>query len=309
MGILLLLYASLFVFTLCMEWVGIREPGMRAVVNLSTLALGVLSVLLYRRVRADEGKERGGRPEQAASPEESGDQIQPEDGAPRGGTGRAGGSEEAGVQIHAGAGAPEAFEGCEGEPEECGIQIQTEAGAQGAGAGRADAGGCGLQPGCAEISEACGFCAGAVLPENCSLRPNGEIVSDSFEIVPESGETVSGKCETASESRCHCQADEVAEGAAGCEDDAGDPRTQEAKEQEWIIDRAAYLILAHEKGLTRRETEIAFLAVNGYSNQRLAEELYISVATVKKHLTHIYEKTGANGRRALRETIKNYCNH
>lgn len=81
------------------------------------------------------------------------------------------------------------------------------------------------------------------------------------------------------------------------------PKANGGSGEEPVIDKDAYLAFAHEKELTRRETEIGFLAVNGYSNQRIAEELYISEATVKKHLTHIYEKTGENGRKALKRAV------
>ena len=67
--------------------------------------------------------------------------------------------------------------------------------------------------------------------------------------------------------------------------------------------KEAYLLLAREKGLTRRETEIGLLVVNGYSNRRIAEELYISEFTVKKHLTNIYEKTGTSGRKELKQKL------
>lgn len=68
-----------------------------------------------------------------------------------------------------------------------------------------------------------------------------------------------------------------------------------------VFDREIYLAFAKEKMLTRRETEVGLLAANGYSNQRIAEELFISETTVKKHLTHIYEKTGVSGRKELKE--------
>lgn len=79
-----------------------------------------------------------------------------------------------------------------------------------------------------------------------------------------------------------------------------EPEGPKGEESAAPVDKDAYLTFAREKALTRRETELAFLAVNGYSNQRIAQELYISEATVKKHLTHIYEKTGANGRKELK---------
>lgn len=150
--LLLLLYAALFVFTLAVEWIGIRDPGMRALVNVSTLALvafgGAACFFLYRKTLSTDEKREGGQ----------------------------------------------------------------------------------------------------------AVEPGGK------------------------------------------EQD----KQRKKEESEPPVDRDAYLAFAREKGLTRRETELAFLVVNGYSNQRIAQELYISEATVKKHLTHIYEKTGANGRKELK---------
>lgn len=78
---------------------------------------------------------------------------------------------------------------------------------------------------------------------------------------------------------------------------------EEKREEEHVIDKETYLAFARSHELTRRETEIGLLVVHGYSNQKIAEELYISEATVKKHLTHIYEKTGAGGRKELKQAI------
>lgn len=52
-------------------------------------------------------------------------------------------------------------------------------------------------------------------------------------------------------------------------------------------------------GDVNRETELAILAYRGYSNREIAEECYISEATVKKHMTHIFEKLGISGREEL----------
>lgn len=54
-----------------------------------------------------------------------------------------------------------------------------------------------------------------------------------------------------------------------------------------------------KSGLTNRETELAILAYRGYSNREIAEECFISEATVKKHMTHIFEKLGIERREEL----------
>lgn len=54
-----------------------------------------------------------------------------------------------------------------------------------------------------------------------------------------------------------------------------------------------------EFGLTKRELEIAGLIVEGKSNGEIAQVLFISEATVKKHISNIFEKTGAARREEL----------
>lgn len=76
-------------------------------------------------------------------------------------------------------------------------------------------------------------------------------------------------------------------------------RTQEMP----LPSKEVYLHFAGQCQLTKRETEIGYLVLHGYSNLQLAEELYISETTVKKHLTHIYQKTGTCGRKEFRQAL------
>lgn len=57
-------------------------------------------------------------------------------------------------------------------------------------------------------------------------------------------------------------------------------------------------------GLSAREQEVAWLLYKGCRNLQIAEELYISEATVKKHVSHIYEKTQVSGRKEFREKFR-----
>jgi two-component system nitrate/nitrite response regulator NarL len=51
--------------------------------------------------------------------------------------------------------------------------------------------------------------------------------------------------------------------------------------------------------LTPREKEMTQAVVEGLSNQQIAERFQISIQTVKKHLSTIYEKTGCKSRTQL----------
>ena len=51
-----------------------------------------------------------------------------------------------------------------------------------------------------------------------------------------------------------------------------------------------------EEGLSGREVEVLELVARGKSNREIAGELWISEATVKSHLLHVYDKLGAADR-------------
>jgi two-component system nitrate/nitrite response regulator NarL len=49
-------------------------------------------------------------------------------------------------------------------------------------------------------------------------------------------------------------------------------------------------------GLTARELEIVQAVVNGSTNKQIAQQFAISESTVKRHVTHIFDKLGASNR-------------
>lgn len=67
------------------------------------------------------------------------------------------------------------------------------------------------------------------------------------------------------------------------------------------ITKQHYLEVARKFGLTKRELELGFLKVAGFSNRRIAYMLGISEQTVKNHFTHIYEKAWVPGKKEFRE--------
>ena len=51
--------------------------------------------------------------------------------------------------------------------------------------------------------------------------------------------------------------------------------------------------------LTEREKELLKLLIEGKNNQEIAQNLFISINTVKKHLSHIFNKTEVHSRTEL----------
>lgn len=70
------------------------------------------------------------------------------------------------------------------------------------------------------------------------------------------------------------------------------------------ITKEHYLKVTQKFGLTRRELELGFLKVSGFSNRRIAYMLGISEQTVKNHFTHIYEKAWVPGKKEFKELFE-----
>ena len=74
------------------------------------------------------------------------------------------------------------------------------------------------------------------------------------------------------------------------------------------ISKEDYLKTAQKFGFTKRELELGFLKVSGFSNRRIAYLLGISEQTVKNHFSHIYEKAWVPGRKEFRELFEDAKN-
>lgn len=74
--------------------------------------------------------------------------------------------------------------------------------------------------------------------------------------------------------------------------------------QEWLSPQLANIILEtvrHERArntahLTKREKDVLQLMASGLKNHEIAEELSVTIQTVKNHVTNIYSKLGAESR-------------
>ena len=56
--------------------------------------------------------------------------------------------------------------------------------------------------------------------------------------------------------------------------------------------------------LSRREAEVARLLLQNLSIQQICDQLYISSSTLRKHITHIYQKTNVKNRYEFQDLLK-----
>lgn len=65
-----------------------------------------------------------------------------------------------------------------------------------------------------------------------------------------------------------------------------------------VVGRLARRVVAPPTELTEREREVVALLAEGLSNRQIARRLFLSEATVKTHLVHVYEKLNVDNRTA-----------
>lgn len=71
-----------------------------------------------------------------------------------------------------------------------------------------------------------------------------------------------------------------------------------------VIDLLATRMGKPQEALSQRELEILRALATGAGNKQLAKQLFISEATVKTHLIHIYQKLGVDNRTAAVSTAR-----
>lgn len=67
---------------------------------------------------------------------------------------------------------------------------------------------------------------------------------------------------------------------------------------------AAFLKAMERYAVSERELEVAWLLYRGYTNRQIGEELYIAETTVKKHVSHIYQKMNVQSRKEFRVYVQ-----
>lgn len=85
----------------------------------------------------------------------------------------------------------------------------------------------------------------------------------------------------------------------GCEE-GKQSKTTESYEEIY----AGFLAVMENCALSERELEVAWLLYRGYTNRQIGESLYIAETTVKKHVSHIYQKMDVCSRKEFRGKVQ-----
>ncbi len=87
---------------------------------------------------------------------------------------------------------------------------------------------------------------------------------------------------------------------------ADNSKLADNKSADVLLAAVDYRQCLQDLGLTKREAEIAFHVIQNETNAEIAEGLFISETTVKKHLSNIFSKLGISQRREIKECCISY---
>ena len=270
--LLLILYLLVFVFTIGMEYFSIMNPGRRLLVNGSTLLMalvsGVLFWLIYRgdRQREDAKEKVEGNEVVEASKVVEGNEVV------EGDKGNVAGETDAEEENQA------SMEKSEIDLDEVEIAGVDKVGSDEAGAHESEA--------------AKGD--GTEFAELKAVEVDEDDSEESKSSEVEASEVVESDTDEVHKGGAQPQWKEYRQTVM---------KKSEKSQEDVLFDKGKYLDFANSHQLTRREAEIGLLVMNGYSNMQIAETLFIAETTVKKHLSHIYEKAGISGRKEFRQSV------
>ena len=99
--------------------------------------------------------------------------------------------------------------------------------------------------------------------------------------------------------------------AGGEEGEQGGTAEQKSRRQDSSLSGGSYeetynrfLAVMENRALSERELEVAWLLYRGYTNRQIGESLFIAETTVKKHVSHIYQKMDVCSRKEFRGTVQ-----
>ena len=275
--LLLVLYLLVFAFTIAMEYFSIMNPGRRLLVNGSTFLMALVSgVLFWLIYRGDRQRED---------------------------------AEETAVErkkVVEGNKRVEGNKGAEGDKVVEGNKVVEGGKRKAVGAATAAE---------AEIDEEYGAEKEADGLDEASVHESEVVKVDGIELAEleavEVSEAGSEESKVDGVEVAESDTDEVQKSGAqpqGKEHRQTVMEKSEKTQEAVLFDKGKYLDFANSHQLTRREAEIGLLVMNGYSNMQIAETLFIAETTVKKHLSHIYEKAGISGRKEFRQSVNAWNN-
>ncbi len=83
---------------------------------------------------------------------------------------------------------------------------------------------------------------------------------------------------------------------------AGGDSKPASQSYEEIYEAFLFAMDGHE--ISERELEVAWLLYRGFTNRQIGETLYIAETTVKKHVSHIYQKMDVCSRKEFRGKVQ-----